>query len=273
MSCRRAPVRAALATVLAVLAVFVPTTSASAATRDDWSVIAHRGHHVVGKHAKYTENTMPALNAALRTGAPAVEIDLVLTADLRPLVMHDTTLDRTTTCSGPVADRTLDDIRESCHGRVRGERIPKLESVLAWAKANRRNVVLDLKGGSTPWTHEQLATVLLTVDEAGMSRRVRLLTFYASVLVRAKEVDPTVRTQWILGTAWPGAAVLATKADAVNVDARQLTSGRVEALRERGVEVFGRVANRPRQWQRLHRVGADGLLTDRADHLLRWRRR
>jgi len=241
--------------------------------RDDWSVIAHRGHDVSGKRARHTENTMPALRAALRAGAPAVEVDLVLTADLRPLVMHDVTLDRTTTCSGPVADRTLADIRDRCRGRVRGERIPALETILVWARTNHRNVVLDLKGGAQPWTYENLAALLGTVRAAGMRARVSLLTFYGAVLARAKEVDSTVRTQWILGKEWPGAAFLATMADAVNVAARQLSPGRVRALHARGIEVFGRVDNRPRDWRRLQRAGVNGLLTDRSDHVLRWSRR
>lgn len=173
------------------------------------------------------------LLAAASPASPAVEIDLVLSADLQALVMHDLTLDRTTTCSGPVAERTLADIRDSCHGRVRAERIPKLESVLAWARSNRRRVLLDLKGGSEPWTHEQLASLLATVPAAGMRERVSLLTFFGSVLARAKEVDPAVRTQWILGREWPGAEFLAAKADAVNVDARVLSAGRVRALQAR----------------------------------------
>ena len=270
--CRRARPGAVLLTVLSVVAIGAPAPAA-AAPRGDWSVIAHRGHQVVGKHARHTENTMPALKAALRTRAPAVEVDLVLTADLQPLVMHDLTLDRTTTCTGPVADRSLGDIRAACRGRVRGERIPTLDTVLAWAKANRRNVVLDLKGGSEPWTHEQLMLLLEQVRAAGMTDRISLLSFYAAVLARAKEVDPSTRTQWILGGPWPGAAYLATRADAVNVHARELTPGRVRALRQHGVEVFGRVSNRPADWRRLSRAGVDGLLTDRADRAVRARRR
>lgn len=46
-----------------------------------------------------------------------------------------------------------------------------------------------------------------------------------------------MRGERILGKEWPGAAYVATKADAVNVDARTLSSGRVRALHGLGVEV------------------------------------
>ena len=69
-------------------------------------VIAHRG-----SSAEAPENTLLAFEAAVRRGADAVELDVRLTADGAPVVIHDATLDRTTDRSGPVAALTLAELR------------------------------------------------------------------------------------------------------------------------------------------------------------------
>jgi glycerophosphoryl diester phosphodiesterase len=65
-------------------------------------VIAHRG-----ASGSAPENTMPAFQLAVEQGADAFELDVRLTADGVPVVLHDPTLDRTTDRSGPLAALTL----------------------------------------------------------------------------------------------------------------------------------------------------------------------
>ena len=63
--------------------------------------------HVCGRRGyslHYPENTLPALQAARVAGATTVEIDVVLTADDEPIVLHDLTVDRTTDGHGFAAD-------------------------------------------------------------------------------------------------------------------------------------------------------------------------
>lgn len=69
-------------------------------------VIAHRCGGVLAP-----ENSLAGLVAAARLGCRAVEFDVMLTADGIPILMHDETLDRTTCCTGRVAERTLAEIR------------------------------------------------------------------------------------------------------------------------------------------------------------------
>ena len=59
--------------------------------------IAHRGFS-----GKYPENTMLAFRKALETGCDGIELDVHLSRDGVPVVIHDETLDRTTDASGPV---------------------------------------------------------------------------------------------------------------------------------------------------------------------------
>lgn len=103
-------------------------------------VIAHRGASGLAP-----ENTMPAFELAARQGADAFELDVRLTADGAPVVLHDDTLDRTTDRTGPVGRFTLADLRAADAGarfspdggrtfpfRGTGVRVPTLGEVL-WA--------------------------------------------------------------------------------------------------------------------------------------------
>ncbi len=64
-------------------------------------VFAHRGGSALAP-----ENTLAAFDTGLRAGADGLELDVHLSADGVPVVIHDDTLDRTTNASGPVASLT-----------------------------------------------------------------------------------------------------------------------------------------------------------------------
>src|SRR4051812_4655311 len=89
-------------------------------------VCAHRGHSIAAP-----ENTLPALEAAAERGATVAEIDIVLTGDGEPVLLHDGILDRTTNGQGRVAAYGLARLRELDAGswldaRFAGTRVPTL---------------------------------------------------------------------------------------------------------------------------------------------------
>ena len=133
-------------------------------------VIAHRG-----ASAEAPENTLPAFELAVRQGADALELDVRLTADGAPVVVHDATLDRTTNATGPVRAMTLAQLRGVDAGarftpdkgatfpfRGSGVRIPTLGEVL-WAFP-RVPILLEIK---EPDAQEPVRRVLLQEDAAG----------------------------------------------------------------------------------------------------------
>lgn len=103
-------------------------------------VTAHRG-----AHGDAPENSLQAIENAIELGVDIIEIDLRFTRDGVPILLHDTTLDRTTTGSGPVAERGFDEIRTlrllTRDGQVTDQVIPTLNEAL---EAARGRVVLDL---------------------------------------------------------------------------------------------------------------------------------
>ena len=85
--------------------------------------MAHRG-----ASGGFPENTLLAFSQALAQGADALELDVRLTADRVPVILHDDTLDRTTNGTGSLAETYWDKLRTLDAGR--GETVPTLSQVL-----------------------------------------------------------------------------------------------------------------------------------------------
>ncbi|HYH77715.1 MAG TPA: glycerophosphodiester phosphodiesterase family protein [Arthrobacter sp.] len=83
-------------------------------------VFAHRG-----ASAAFAEHTRAAYLQALADGADGVECDVHLTRDQHVVLLHDANLDRTSDGTGPVADRTLQELRLLDFSSWKGVRIPE----------------------------------------------------------------------------------------------------------------------------------------------------
>lgn len=108
-------------------------------------VIAHRGFS-----AKAPENTLAAFAAALDANADMVELDVTLSRDGHVVVIHDDTLDRSTSGSGPVEAHDLEALRSLdagswFHADFAGERIPLLSEVYDLCR-DRIVINVELKG-------------------------------------------------------------------------------------------------------------------------------
>ncbi|MGD9128268.1 MAG: sulfatase-like hydrolase/transferase, partial [Planctomycetia bacterium] len=94
-------------------------------------ICAHRG-----ASDTHPENTLAAFREAVRLGAHQIEMDVQLTKDGKLVVIHDTTVDRTTDGTGKVSDLTLTEIKrldagKKKHARFTGSRVPTLAEALA----------------------------------------------------------------------------------------------------------------------------------------------
>jgi glycerophosphoryl diester phosphodiesterase len=100
-------------------------------------IVAHRGGS-----AGTPENTLAAFANAVAIGADIIELDIHLSKDGVPVVIHDATLDRTTDGTGQVNSYTVQELKQFDAGQ--GERIPRLEEVFVLV-GNRVPFVLELK--------------------------------------------------------------------------------------------------------------------------------
>ncbi len=147
-------------------------------------VIGHRGNR-----AHSPENTLPSLLEAVALGADAVEMDLHLSRDGKLVVIHDATLDRTTSGTGPVASRTLVELRTMDAGarftydrgatfpwHGRGVTIPTFDEVVT-ALPRDLPLIVEIK------TATATALVLDAIRRHDLSRRVIVAGFDANAIV------------------------------------------------------------------------------------------
>jgi glycerophosphoryl diester phosphodiesterase len=192
-----------------------------------------------------------------------VELDVQLTRDGRLAVIHDDTLERTTNGHGPVAERTLAELKELDAGD--GERIPSLEEVFDLLTDSGMRIQIELKGVGT---EEPVAAL---VRSRGLLDRVAFTSFFHRRVVRMKEFVPEASTGIIIGCnpADAGALLASARADNLHVNFRYLDEALIQDVRAAGrrIVAWGIITEVP-VIDRLIDLGPDAIGSDRPDLLL-----
>jgi glycerophosphoryl diester phosphodiesterase len=146
--------------------------------------------HVSAHRGGIPENSLTGLFLSAGLGAAAAEIDVARTADGAFVLLHDRTLDRTTTGTGPIAETTLSELRSvtlaDAAGNDTGAPVPTLEEALALAGELGLYLQLDVKG-------VPLADLLDVVRAAGALDRVGLITYTAEDALAAHRLAPRMQ--------------------------------------------------------------------------------
>ena len=154
---------------------------------------AHRGGA-----ALWPENSLLAFGNAVALGADYLELDVHLSRDGEIVVIHDPTLDRTTTGSGPVRERTAAELRalrlKDRAGAVTAEPIPTLDEVVALAAAGRRQMLLEIKTDEQrrryPGIEEKVFELL---DRHRFTPFAIVMSFEAETWRRLRQLRPDAR--------------------------------------------------------------------------------
>jgi glycerophosphoryl diester phosphodiesterase len=237
-------------------------------------VIAHRGDS-----AHRPENTLASFAGALEVGAELVELDVQLTADGHVIVLHDPTLDRTTTGRGDVRRMTLAEVRAVSAGypdrfgsAFAGERVPTFGEALGLLRGRAR-ILVEIKTESVTDDAEGgvEARVAEAVRRAGMGADAALISFDPRAVLRLKALAPEIARGRLFGR---------TTADEVLAQAREAGCGLVlphksqldDALAERvhaaGLKLATWVVDEPEELKRLARFGLYGVGSNRPGVLL-----
>jgi glycerophosphoryl diester phosphodiesterase len=226
-------------------------------------IIAHRCGGALAP-----ENTLAGLRIAARLGCRGVEFDAMLSADGVALLIHDETLERTTSGRGQVADTALAemaglDAGMRHHRAFAGEPAPTLEQALGvcrelglWA-----NVEIKPSAGRESETGRivaGLASGFGNVLLSSFSRdALREAAIAAGHLPRALLVD-SVADDWVRSVADTGA-------DALHIAADLATPERVHALNVAAIPVACYTVNRRDTAAQLFAMGVCAVFTDRPD--------
>jgi len=227
--------------------------------------IAHRG-----ASAYEPENTLRAFDRAIEMDATMLELDVHLSQDGYPVVIHDADLSRTAGGAGRIVDMTLDQIKGFDVGQ--GERVPTLSEVIELVRG-RAELYIELKGQRTP------EAVVKTLQATGFADQVIVGSFYPWLPQRVKFLAPTIRTSVLIRgddrqkdfVEW----TLAVEADCVHLcwenaspaPHELLTPELISAIRQRGLGVVLWHEERPAELRELVKFDVDGICTNTPDVL------
>ena len=218
--------------------------------------IGHRG--VAGLEP---ENTLRSFRAAMALDVDTVECDVHLTLDGRAVLMHDHTVDRTTSGTGPVSAFTLDEIRRLDAGE--GETVPTLAEFLELIR-DRVEAHIELKD------EKAAATVLRLVREHGVAGQVFLTSGNTDLLAEVRAADGAIRMEHIFGDPPDDAVRRAVRVGAGRISShiRALTRPFVDEAHGRGLHVIAWPPNSEEEMSAAVKLGADLICSDRPDILM-----
>lgn len=237
----------------------------------DWPYplwIAHRG---AGKLAP--ENTLAAFRVGASHGYRAFECDVKLSADEVPFLLHDATLDRTTTARGTAAQRNWSELSRcdagSWHSRAfAGEPPPSLESIARFIRQNHHTLNVEIK--PTPGVEQQTGEVTARGVRrlwAGAEVPPLLSSFRPEALLGAREAAPELPRALLVDTLWNGWFDMACSLDCVAVvtNYNVMSSDALARLHDAGMRGLVYTVNDPAPAQWLLAMGIDGIITDAVD--------
>ncbi|MCC7362920.1 MAG: glycerophosphodiester phosphodiesterase [Dehalococcoidia bacterium] len=212
-------------------------------------------------------NTLAGVRAALDAGAEAMEIDVLLSADGVPVLMHDTRVDRTTNLTGSVRDFTLAQLRAADAGG--GELVPTLAEVLELV-AGRLTVMCELKAtpGAPEWDERLVDAALAVVRACEAQAWSAVHSFNPAMVARARAAEPRVSAAIISGPIFGEdverliMGTLKRGGQAISVEHHVVTRELVVAAKRRQLCVWTWTADEPADWERLIAAGVDGIITN-----------
>lgn len=218
---------------------------------------AHRG-----ASGDAPENTMSAFRLAEKAGADGLELDVRLTADGVPMVLHDDTLDRTSDVQGALSAFCRNDLQHVDGGswfapQFAGEGIPALEQVLQWAE-DRLYLNVEIKEYAAGMAVKEL------LDQ--FSRCRALVSSFDHELLKALRVSaPEMPLGFLSETCcWHQQLCDAVSCGAESFHPRQdlVTPEQIAQCHALGLKVYPWVVDDVARFRALLRMGVDGVFTN-----------
>ncbi|GAM71495.1 glycerophosphoryl diester phosphodiesterase [Vibrio ishigakensis] len=209
---------------------------------------AHRG-----LSSQAPENTMAAFKLAVEQGCDWIEIDVQLSADGIPMVIHDQTVNRCTNGSGKVAEMSLSQLEMLDAGlwfgeEYREEPIPTLLDTLSYVKNANVSLNIELKVYPQDDIHTLCQRVKEVIVQTGVSsEQILFSSFETKALLKMKQLLPEVRR----GQLWqsiPNDAMQILQqlsAYSVHCDYRFLTESVARNIKQNGYQLYCYTPNFP----------------------------
>ncbi|CAG8581984.1 7065_t:CDS:2 [Paraglomus occultum] len=258
-------------TIKALLVLACIISFAQASSPAFPSCVGHRG-----LPKQNPENTIRSLQHAILVGADGLESDVRITHDGEVIMMHDTTLDRTTNGTGLVTERNWSGYVE--YLKTGGESVPKLTEVLELLMREENRdiwIILDVKDDNPIEILDALASVFNLYPNYDFTAQFHIGIWNEEFFMRTRKVLPGFPTSFI-GSDISLARVLFDKVESFNMEFIFVFSdqtGFFDEVKSHGRSVFVWTVNKEKDMHEAIKFGVDAILSDYVDRCLRVRRR
>ncbi len=219
-------------------------------------IAAHRGDERAAP-----ENTMAAIDSAVRNGADLIEIDLQMTKDGVIVLHHDSSLIRTAGISESVSNLTYDEMRNldvgsHFHDNFRSERIPSLEEVFLMAEKDEK-YLLDVKTNGDE--DELVREILNLVTAYEMEEKVLIQSLNYTFLKKMREKNDSMKLGQIMYAAFGKLKDL--DVDFYTVKKDMLTKQLISRARKAEKGIFVWVIDKEDELKNIMTFDIDGVIT------------
>ena len=211
------------------------------------------------------ENTLLSFKTAIKQGADGIELDVHLSKDGIPMVIHDETLERTTNGTGLVKDLTASQLQALDAGN--GEKIPTINDVMYLLKEMPAELNIELK--TTHFLYEGIEEKILSVVKSfGAEDKVVYSSFHLPTLLRLKTIESNAKIAWLLDTNFPLPHPI-DLIETLDLDALHLGRDMFFANPQHYAQVYNKLriwtVNNKDDIQTLLKLGVAAIITDYPD--------
>jgi glycerophosphoryl diester phosphodiesterase len=226
---------------------------------------------------------MAAFRLALQMKVDFLELDVQMTRDGELVAIHDPSLDRTTNGKGPVAEKTLAQLKELDAGswfneafsakarpEYAGQRIPTLQEIIDLAEGTPVSFYIETKNPEL-YPAEFEARLLDLLRRNHVHKRTVIQSFSPHSLEKIKSLDPSIPTALLVETPEPDPVDAAVRpgANELAIDYRLLTPELAARARDWGLTIAVWTVNEKEDFRRMIRLGVDRIITNYPDRLNR----
>ena len=211
------------------------------------------GHRGAKGHSP--ENTLASFEKAIALGVDMIELDVWLSSDKIPMVIHDETIDRTTSKMGLVTDYNAKELQHLG--------IPTLRDVFELVD-NRCEINVEIK------TFSATQAVLDLIAKSSFDQsKILISSFDWNALQEVRFHDEDIRIGVLTETDLDLAMAFAKfiKAEAIHPYYHLLTAENVEKIKVKGFKVFPWTINEPEDITFVKSLEVDGMITDFPERL------
>ncbi len=228
-------------------------------------VAAHRGSH----DAHHTEDTRRSARLAATRHAYAVDGDLQLTRDGVWMLMHDSTVDRTTDGHGRVADLTSGQIKtfHTLDGVEGG--VPSLEQFLTTMDAYpTTKLQIEIKPAMV--SQAALRSLMHTFAAHKLAKRLMITSFHGEPLSAVRAGYSSAWQTGLISTSAVSVAQARPYGDKLIIEQSAISAGYVAQMHQAGFVVWAWTVDSKPRWQSVVSAGVNGVVTNKLLDTIGW---